>query len=76
MKNIFMKNIWLLMSLFLIAACSPQDLDDYSLDSLSTISPEQVTFTKTVSDKSDNIITFTNTTDVKTPVSIAWDLGN
>ncbi len=71
-----MKNIWLLMSLFLIAACSPQDLDDYSLDSLSTISPEQVTFTKTVSDKSDNIITFTNTTDVKTPVSIAWDLGN
>lgn len=64
------------MSLFILAACSPQDIDDYSLDSLSTISPEQVSFTKTVSDKSDNIITFTNTTDVKTPVSIAWDLGN
>ncbi len=64
------------MSLFILAACSPQDLDDYSLDSLSTISPEQVSFTKTVSDKSDNIITFTNTTDVKTPVAIAWDLGN
>lgn len=76
MKNIFFKNIWLLMSLFLLAACSPQDIDDYSLGSLSTISTEQVSFSKTVSDKSDNIITFTNTTDVKTPVAIAWDLGN
>jgi hypothetical protein len=76
MKNILFKNIWLLMSLFLLAACSPQDFDDYSLDSMSSISSEQVSFTKTVSDKSDNIITFTNTTDVKTPVAIAWDLGN
>lgn len=64
------------MSLFLIVACSPQESDDYALGSLATISPEQVSFSKTVSDKSDNIIIFTNTTDVKTPVAIAWDLGN
>lgn len=76
MKNIFIKNVWFLMTLFLIAACSPQDSDDYALDSFATINAEQVSFSKTVSDKSDNVITFTNTTDVKMPVSIAWDLGN
>lgn len=64
------------MSLFLLAACSPQDSNDYSLDSFATIKAEQVSFSKTVSDKSDNVIIFTNTTDVKMPVAIAWDLGN
>ena len=76
MKKIFIKNVWLLMSLFLIAACSPQDKDDYALDSLATITAEQVSFTKSVSSESDNVITFVNTTDVKTPVAILWDLGN
>ena len=76
MKKIFTKYVWLLMSLFLIAACSPQENDNYSLDAFDTLNPDQVTFSKSVSDKSNNVITFTNTTDVKSPVAIAWDLGN
>ena len=76
MKTIFKKGAWMLLSIFMIMACSPLDNDDYSLGTLDTVNPEQVSFTITKSDRSDNIINFTNTSDIKYPVTVAWNLGN
>ena len=76
MKNIFIKNFWLLLALFILAACNPQDNNNYSLGSFDTVSADQVSFSRTVSDRSDNVITFTNTSDIKSPFAVAWDLGN
>ncbi|MGV8962348.1 MAG: PKD domain-containing protein [Candidatus Saccharimonadaceae bacterium] len=76
MKTIFKKGAWMLLSIFMIMACSPLNNDDYSLGSLDTVNPEQVSFTMTKSDRSDNIINFTNTSDIKYPVTVAWNLGN
>ena len=76
MKTIFKQGTLMLLSIFMIIACSPLDNDNYSLGSLDTVNPEQVSFTMTKSDKSDNVITFTNTSDIKYPVTVAWNLGN
>jgi len=54
----------MLLLLFFVAACSPQELDDYGLDSMTSLTDDQVSFTQTVSPTSDNIITFTNTTEL------------
>ena len=76
MKNII-KQSWLLL-LLLVAACSPQELDDYDLDNIATLTDDQVTFTQTVSPTSDNMITFASTTQLPANgvYTFRWDLGN
>jgi hypothetical protein len=78
MKNIIKKQSWILLLLLLVAACSPQELDDYSLGKVASITDEQVTFTQTVSPTSDNMITFTSTTQLpgNGVYTLRWDLGN
>lgn len=76
MKHIINKTIGLLLSVFIIAACSPQVSDDFELGALDTVTPDQVTFTAAPTSKSANEIVFTNTTDIKAPYSMVWDLGN
>lgn len=76
MKTIFKRIMWTLLSIFMIIACSPLDKDDYSLGSLNSVSSEQINFSIVKSDRSDNIIIFTNTSDINFPVTLAWDLGN
>ena len=78
MNNIFKHLSWIMMLLFTIAACSPQEMDDYSLNKVTTVTDDMVSFTQSVSATSDNVITFTNTTDLPTDgvYAIRWDLGN
>ncbi len=76
MKHIINKTIGLLLSVFIIAACSPQVSDEFGLGELDTVRPDQVTFTAAPTSKSANEIVFTNTTDIKAPYSVVWDLGN
>lgn len=78
MKNITIIQYWILLLLISVAACSPQELDKYTLDAIPVITDEQIEFTYNVSPNSDNMITFTSTT--KLPVNgvytLRWDLGN
>jgi PKD repeat protein len=60
----------------MIASCAPQESDDYQLGNLGTISSEQVSFTYAKSPNSDNILIFTNTSDITVLYSYTWDLGN
>lgn len=78
MKNIIKKQSWVLLILFLVAACSPQEFDDHSLGGVASITDEQVTFTQAVSSTSDNMITFTSTTELPKDgvYTLRWDLGN
>ncbi|KAF5072420.1 hypothetical protein DSECCO2_202190 [anaerobic digester metagenome] len=68
----------MLLFLFIMAACSPQELNDYGLDSMATLTDDQVSFTQTVSATSDNMVTFTSTTQLRTNsvYTLRWDLGN
>jgi hypothetical protein len=56
----------------LMTACSPND--NYQLGEAS-FTADQVSFTYK-SDTKDNIIVFTNTSDIKIPTSSEWNLGN
>jgi hypothetical protein len=76
MKNTIKIYIWALFSIFLITACSPQEDEDYSLGASNSISAEQINFTQAPSAATANVITFTNTTDIKGIYTLSWDLGN
>lgn len=78
MNKIYIKQFWLLLLLVLIASCSPQELDKYSMNEVAALTDEQVTFTYKSSPSSDNMITFTNTTELPSNgvFTIRWDLGN
>ncbi len=76
MKNTIKIYIWALFSILLITACSPQQDEDYSLGAMNTVTPEQISFTQAPSTASANVITFTNTTDIKGIYATNWDLGN
>lgn len=76
MKNTIKIYIWALFSIFLITACSPQTDEDYSLGAMNAISADQISFTQAPSAASANVITFTNTTDIKGIYALNWDLGN
>lgn len=76
MKSIFKIFIGTLFSILLITACSPQLDEDYSLGDMANITAEQISFTQTPSSTSSNVITFTNTTDIKGIYAMNWDLGN
>jgi hypothetical protein len=75
MKNILKYGLIALAALF-TAACSPQEFNDYSMGALDTVTPEQVNFSATPSAESANKITFTNTSGLKIPYAVFWDLGN
>lgn len=66
----------MLLLLFFVAACSPQEMDDYQLEGMTTVSSDQISFTQSPSAESDNVITFTNTTSLSGLYTLVWDLGN
>ncbi|MDD4698025.1 MAG: PKD domain-containing protein [Fermentimonas sp.] len=78
MKNIIKQFSWLFMLLFIVAACSPQEMDDFSLSKVAAVTDDMVSFTQSVSPSSDNVITFTSTTELPNDgvYSIRWNLGN
>jgi PKD repeat protein len=76
MKNKIRFVVALFIAVFLLAACAPQEFDDYQLGNIGTISTDQITFTYAKSAKSDNILIFTNTSNIPIPYSYTWNLGN
>lgn len=76
MRNIFKQGFWVLLSAIMFAACSPQEDDKYSLGELGTVTPDIVSFSQAPSPASNNVIIFTNTSKVNSPVTAVWDLGN
>ncbi len=78
MKNIIKQLSWIVVLLITVVACSPQEMDDYSLSNVATISDDMVSFTQSVSPNSDNVITFTSTTNLPSDgvYAIRWNLGN
>lgn len=74
MKNITTYLLGVL--LFVLAGCSPQYSSNASLGKIEPITPEILSFDMKVSEKSDNVLTFVNTTDFSAPHSVRWDLGN
>lgn len=65
------------MAVVAMTACDPQTDDDHSLGTPDTISGDQITFSHSpTSSASENVLTFTNTMDTKTPYSFIWDFGN
>lgn len=76
MKNIAKQITWMLLLFLTFAACSPQEMDDYALEGMTTITSDQISFSQTSSAESDNVITFTNTTPLSGLHTLVWDLGN
>lgn len=76
MINSILKYSWTLLAVVFMVACSPMEDDSYSLGDLGTISSDQISFTQTPSATSANIITFTNTTELKGVALLSWNLGN
>lgn len=62
--------------LFFLFACEPLENDDHSLGTADTVTADQVTFSYTASTSSDNVITFTNTSEIAVPHSFLWNLGD
>lgn len=76
MKNILKSGFIALLTVFAMTSCNPQENDDHSLGAMGTITLEEITYTQTTSEKSDNEIIFTNTTKTNVPYSFVWDLDN
>ena len=76
MKNTMKYLCSTLAAVCMLAACSPEEFDDYDTGTVGTVTAEQVTFTMKTSPESDNILIFTNTTRLNFPYSFSWDLGN
>lgn len=76
MMNSFIKYCWILLSTVLLVACDPMEDASYALGDLGKVTAEQITFTQTPSTQSPNVITFTNTTALKSTALLQWDLGN
>lgn len=76
MKNKIKYGMWVLLSLFIVASCSPQESDKYSLGVLDTVTQDMVSFSTVPTTKSANEIVFTNTSNINAPVAVKWDLGN
>lgn len=76
MKNIIKNWIWILLSIFAFAACSPQEDDKYSLGTIEDVVANMVSFKDTIMGNSPNVITFINTSQVKGVYTLRWDLGN
>lgn len=72
MKNRLIKGALALMSLFVMAACAPQEDSDYKLGTVPT--EDQLAFTATPTAAKVNVIELKNESKVKGIAS--WDLGN
>jgi len=58
-----------------LSACTSQNIKD-DLANNTRITDDQVSFSYAASAKSDNILVFTNTSDIKAAYKLSWDLGN
>ncbi len=78
MKNIIKQITWITLLLLAVAACSPQELDKYSLSDVAVLTDSDISFTYTASPTSANTLIFTNTTVMPSSgvYTIRWDLGN
>ena len=76
MKHMIKQLSRMLLLLLFITACSPQEMDDYGLEGMTSITSDQISFTQAPSATSDNVITFTNTTALNGLYTLVWDLGN
>ncbi|GHU94900.1 hypothetical protein FACS1894156_3740 [Bacteroidia bacterium] len=65
------------MAMFAVA-CSPQEFDGgYDMGTPDGITPDKITFSATPQTEiSPNVIVFANTSGLKMPLSVQWDLGN
>ena len=64
MMNIIKQLSWILMLLVAISACSPQEMDDYSLSKVPTITDDMVSFTQSVSPNILLLFLFIRLTDL------------
>jgi PKD repeat protein len=76
MKKILRFAFVAVLAAFAFVACAPQGFDEYELGDIGSISADQVNFSYTTSPQSDNILIFTNISDIKIPYAYTWDLGN
>lgn len=76
MKNKIQLGLYLLLSLWIMVACSPQESDSYSLGKADSVTTDDVNITYTVSDKSTNILVLKSDVKVQSPYTVLWDLGN
>lgn len=65
---------WLMA--LMMAACSPQEFDNYSLDAPDSVAGVEVSFLVAATPKSTNELEFVNTSETSFPVTAIWDLGN
>ncbi len=73
MNNIFKYSLNMLMAIFVITSCDPQEDNDYSLGASPDIS--RLSISATPSASNPNVIELANSSDYKGGV-IYWDLGN
>lgn len=76
MKNKIQFGICLLLSLWVIMSCSPQEDNDYSLGKVDSVTADDVNITYKGSDKSPNVLTFNSDVKLNSPYTVVWDLGN
>jgi len=76
MKNILKYIACAFFATLVFTACAPQESDDHSLGNLDGVTVDMISFTQTPSSTSNNILTFTNTTNISGPNVAIWDLGN
>lgn len=76
MKKTYTYRFFTLLAICAVAACSPQEFDDYSMGTPDSITPSQISFSVTPSATSPNIVVFTNTSGLKHSHAVHWDLGN
>lgn len=72
MKNIFKTGMFAVLAIILVTACEPQAIDDYELGTAPTA--EDLNFSMEPTAESNNIIAFTNTSEM--PGVAVWDFGN
>ncbi len=76
MKNIVKFCFVALMATVMLSACAPNEQDDHSLGRIVTVTESDITYSSELSSRSDNVIIFTNTTDLGQPFVAEWDFGN
>ena len=68
--------IWSCLAVLFFTACDPYEGSSKSLGKMDLLTDEQVSFTYKPSSKSDNILTFENTTPINGAHSFTWNFGN
>ncbi len=72
MKNRIQTTVLVLITLFTIVACAPQEKDDYALNALPQAS--ELSFTATPTASKANVVELKN--ESKIPGVVTWNLGN